>query len=237
MRVKDIMTPHVIAVTETASLWVALELLVARRVSALAVLDEAGVPIGLLSEGDLLRRAELGTQKRRPGWLEFLLGSGRTAQDYVQSHGRHVGEVMTRGVITIGEEADITEGVDLMLQRKIKRLIVVRDGRAVGVLSRSDLLKALMARMPKSGATHTDDEISDAVAIEIEREDWVPRGTIRVVVNAGVVSLEGAINDERLRDALRVLVENVPGVKNVRDRLAWIEPNSGYLVPPSDNAQ
>ena len=235
MRVKDIMTPAVISVVETAPLWEALELMVSRRVSALAVHDDAGTPIGVLSEGDLMRRAELGTQKRRPGWLEFLLGSGRTAQDYVHSHGRRVGELMTRGVISIGEDADISEGVDLMLQRNIKRLVVVQDGHAIGVLSRSDILKALLARFPTRDTVHSDAEISEAVSAEIAREDWVPHGTVRIRVSEGEVTLEGAINDERLRGALRVLVENIPGVKNVHDRLAWIEPNSGYLVPASND--
>ena len=74
MRVKDIMTERVISVGEGASLWEALHALADNRVSALVVTDSAGAPVGVLSEGDLLRRAELGTEQRRPGWLEFLVG-------------------------------------------------------------------------------------------------------------------------------------------------------------------
>ena len=144
MRVKDIMTPNVIGVPETATLWEALDALVRAKVSALVVFDKEGAPVGLLSEGDLLRRSELGTQKKRPVWLEYLIGGGRAARDYAQANGRRIGEIMTRGLVTIGEDAELSEGVDLMLARRIKRLIVTRDGRAVGVLSRSDLLKALM---------------------------------------------------------------------------------------------
>lgn len=234
MRVKDTMTPNVIGVPENATLWDALDALVRSKVSALVVLDPNGAPVGVLSEGDLLRRAELGTQKKRPGWLEFLIGGGRAAEDYKFSHGRRVSEIMTRGAITIGEDDEVSAAVDLMLGRKIKRLVVVRDGRAVGVLSRSDLLKALMAALPHPDANRTDGEIQAAIEAELDHEQWAPRGSIRVNVENGSVTLDGAISDERLRGGLRVLVENVPGVKKVRDRLAWIEPNSGYLVPAED---
>ena len=156
MRVQDVMTPHVVSVTERATLAEALELLVRRRMSALVVVDAAGAARGVLSEGDLLRRAELGTQSKRPGWLDFLLGAGKAAKDYELSHGRHVGEIMTRGAITVAPEAELAEAVDLMLSKKIKRLIVARDGRAVGVISRSDILKALMASLPVPAAEASD---------------------------------------------------------------------------------
>lgn len=234
MRVKDVMTPNVIGIAETATLWDALEAFVRSQVSALVVFNASGAPVGVLSEGDLLRRAELGTQKKRPGWLDFLLG-GRAARDYVHSHGRRAGELMTRGLVTIGEEAALSEAVDLMLERRIKRLIVMRDGVAVGVLSRADLLRALMSAIPQPGVERPDADIQAAVMTELQREAWTPLGSIRVGVAGGTVTLDGTISDEQKRDALRVLVENVAGVRSVRDRLAWIEPNSGYLIPgPED---
>ena len=231
MQVKQTMTSAVIGVAETATLWEALQLLLRSKVSAVVVQGAGGEPVGVLSEGDLLRRAELGTQKHRPAWLDFLIGGGRAAEDYVHTHGRRVVEIMTSGVISISEDAEISEAVDLMLKRKIKRLVVMREGKAVGVLSRSDVLKALMAALPDPDAKHTDVEIQSAVEAEIDRQQWAPRGSISVSVADGTVTYEGAISDDRLRDGLRVLAENIPGVKKVRDRLAWIEPNSGFLLP------
>ncbi len=235
MRVEDVMTPGVIGLGEKATLWEALEALTSHKVSALVVLDEAGAPVGVLSEGDLIRRAELGTAKKRPVWLEFLVGGGRAAEDYRLSHGRRAGEVMTRGALTIGEDAPLSTAVDEMLAHKVKRLVVVRDGKAVGVLSRSDLLKALMATLPRAEGPRSDAEIAAAIAAEIDREPWTPRDSIRVTVADRVATLQGAIPDDRLRGALKVLVENTPGVEAVRDRLAWVEPNSGYLVPGPDD--
>jgi len=237
MRVKDIMTPRVISLTENATLWQALETLTTNRVSALVIVDAAGAPVGVLSEGDLLRRAELGTAKRRPGWLEFLVGGGKAALDYRLSHGRHVGEIMTRGALSISEDASVSEAVDAMLGHRIKRLVVVRGGKAIGVCSRSDLIKALMAAMPKPEAPCSDKVIAAAIGAEFDREPWAPRGSVRAKVIDGAVTLEGAIADERLRGALRVLVENVPGVKSVRDRMAWVEPHSGFLVPSPDDGK
>src|SRR5271170_6771883 len=127
MHVKEAMTPGIVGVPETATLWEALETLLRAKISALVVFDASGEPQGILSEGDLMRRAELGTSKRRPGWLEFLLGGGRAAEEYAHASGRRVAEIMTRGVICIDEEADLSEAVDLMLKRRIKRLVVLRE--------------------------------------------------------------------------------------------------------------
>jgi CBS domain-containing protein len=231
MRVMDIMTGNVIAVTEEATLLEALRKLVESKVSALVVIGEGGKPVGVLSEGDLMRRAELGTSKHHAGWFDFLIGDGRVAEDYVLSHGRRVAEIMTRGALTIGEEAGIKDAVDIMMAHKVKRLVVVRDGKAIGVLARSDLLKALLATLDRPEAVRSDEEIFTDIIGRMSHESWTPKGSIHTDVADGVVTLEGAIADERFRGALKVLIENVPGVKSVKDRLAWIEPNSGYLVP------
>lgn len=236
MRVNEAMTPGLVGVSETATLWDALETLQHAKVSALFVFDATGEPVGVLSEGDLMRRAEIGTEKKRSAWLEFLIGGGRTAEEYVHAHGRRVGEIMTRGAISIDEDADLAEAVDLMLSRRIKRLAVTRAGKAVGVLSRSDLLKALMSALPRPKAEVGDAAIRAAVEAEIDRQPWTPRASVSVTVENGIVTLEGAITDDRMRDGLRVLAENTPGVKGVRDRIAWIEPNSGFLIPADDDS-
>lgn len=232
MRVKDVMTPQVIAVADSASLWEALNLMVSRNISALIVNDPLGVAVGVLSEGDLMRRAEFGAQKKRPRWLEFLIGGGRVARDYAQSHGRRVDEIMTRHVLSIEAGADVSEAVDLMLEKKVRRLLVVEGSASVGILSRSDLVRALMRALPQL-TTRSDAEIKADVEAALQREVWAPVATVSVAVEGGIVTLQGVIPDETLRTGLHVLVENVPGVRQVDDRLAWIEPNSGtYMAAP-----
>jgi CBS domain-containing protein len=236
MRVKDIMTPNVIGVPEDASLWDALKLLTSRKISALVVFDAIGAPVGVLSEGDLMRRAEFGTQKKRPRWVELLLGGSRAARDYARSHGRRVDEIMTKGLVSIEETADVSEAIDLMLRARVRRLLVMHASVLVGILSRSDLVRALMASAPNDCDIHSDIEIQHAVEAALEKEAWAPVSGVRVVVDHGSVTLEGAISDVGSRDGLKVLAENVPGVKSVHDRLAWIEPNSGYYVPAPEDA-
>ena len=232
MRVKDVMTPQVIAVADSASLWEALNLMVSRNISALIVNDPLGVAVGVLSEGDLMRRAEFGAQKKRPRWLEFLIGGGRVARDYAQSHGRRVDEIMTRHVLSIEAGADVSEAVDLMLEKKVRRLLVVEGSASVGILSRSDLVRALMRALPQL-TTRSDAEIKADVEAALQREVWAPVATVSVAVEGGIVTLQGVIPDETLRTGLHVLVENVPGVRQVQDHLAWIEPNSGtYMSAP-----
>jgi CBS domain-containing protein len=230
MRVRDAMTYGAIGVPETATLAEAVETLLRSRVSALLVFDPKHRLVGVLSEGDLLRRAELGTDNRRPQWLEFLLNGGRLADAYTRTHGRVVGEIMTTSVKTISEVADLREAVDLMLRANVKRLPVLRGGAVVGVISRSDLLW-LLTSLPKPGSSHPDAEIRSAIQGELDKLSWTPRATIRADVAGGVVTFEGAITDERLHSALKMIAENTPGVVAVRDHLAWIEPNSGEYLP------
>jgi CBS domain-containing protein len=230
MRVRDVMTPKLLGVAETASLWEALNLMVTSRVSALIVFDVIGAPVGVLSEGDLMRRAELGAEKRRPRWLEFLAGGGRAAREYARSHGRRVHEIMTHGVITVDANAELSEAIDMMLEKRVRRLMVVKGSDPVGVLSRSDIVRALMSTLPPEHESRTDEDVLMAIDDELHRQTWAPVQSVRVTVEDGVATLEGAIPDDSLREGLKVLVENVPGVKRVDDHLAWVEPNSGLYM-------
>jgi len=233
MRVKDVMTANVIGIAEGASLWEALSLMVSHKISALIVNDAAGAPVGVLSEGDLMRRAEFGAQKKRPRWLEFLIGGGRAAHEYARSHGRRVDEIMTRDVIAIDAQEDISAAIDLMLEKKVRRLLVVEGGAPVGVLSRSDLVRALIHALPQEPVERSDAAIQADIEAALEREIWAPVASTRVAVENGVVTLYGTISEEAVRPGLRVLVENIPGVREVRDQLAWVEPNSGvYMGAP-----
>ena len=237
MRVRDVMTYGAIGVPETAALAEAIEMMLRARVSALFVFDAGRALIGVLSEGDLLRRAELGAEKKRPRWLEFLLSGGKLAESYAHSHGRKVGEIMTAKVITIVEDAELSEAVDLMLHHNIKGLPVLRDDAVVGVVSRSDLLKALIAALPKAEAGHPDAEIRTAIQAELDKLGWAPRASVRIDVKEGAVTFEGAITDERLRSGLRVIAENTPGVTEVHNHMCWIEPNSGFYLPSEEEEQ
>jgi CBS domain-containing protein len=235
MLVGDVMTAPVISVTPSASVGEAAALMLAHRISGLPVIASDGTLVGMLTEGDFLRRAELGTETKRPRWLEFLVSPGKVADEYVISHGRKVEEVMSTDVATIRRDAPLDEVVETMVRRDIKRLPVVEGGRVVGIIARSDLLRALARKLPTGDAAAADDEqIRIAIMAEFAKQIWSGKGLIRADVEHGAVELNGTIFDERSRRAARVAAENVPGVKSVSDRLVWIEPLSGMPVFPPE---
>ena len=205
MKVRDVMTYGVIGVPESASIVEAVETMLRSRVSAVFVFDADHALSGVLSEGDLLRRSELGSELKRPHWLELLIGSGRLAEAYAHEHAAKAGEVMTRNVETIREDAELSEAVDRMIHRRIKRLPVLRGETLVGVVSRSDLLKGLLAATPSANAQHSDAEIKAAILAELDKLEWAPRASVRVEVQNGAVTFDGAIIDQRLRRASRSL--------------------------------
>ena len=203
MRVRDVMTYGAIGLSETATIAEAAETLLKAHISAVLVHDADNALVGLLSEGDLMRRSELGSERKRPRWLEALLSGGRLAKSYAHTHGRKIGEIMTRKIVSIGEDADLSEAVDLMLRYGVKRLPVLRGEQVVGIISRADLLKALVASLPKKDGGHPDAEIKAAIEAELDRLGWAPKASVRVEVRNGVVTFGGAITDERLRPGLK----------------------------------
>ena len=233
MKVSDIMTHPVLTVTPETTVGEVAELMIGHRISGLPVVNPAGDVIGIVTEGDLLRRAETGTERRRARWLEFLIAPGRLASEYAHANGRRVGEVMTDTVLSVGPDDQVTDLIELMERRRIKRVPVIDRGRLVGIISRANLVRALVGNLPSADnrSLITDDDIRDRILADIAKQPWGPRASVDVRVENGIVELHGAVTDDRERPALRVLAENVPGVKEVRDCLAWVEPLSGFVVP------
>lgn len=234
MQVRDVMTPNVICARSDDSVLRAVRLMLQNRISGLPVVDAGGALVGIVSEGDFLRRSEIGTARQRPKWLEFILGPGRLADEYVHASGRKVSEVMTPSPYTVGEDDALEAVVELMEKHRIKRLPVLRGGRLVGIVSRANLMHAI-ASLARDMAPITGDDaaIRDRVLAALAKQRWA--FAVNVVVKNGVADLWGTIMDEREREACRVTVENVPGVKAVHDHLVWVEPMSGMAFPASED--
>ena len=231
----DVMTRKVISVASDASAMQAGALMLKHQISGLPVVDSSGILLGIISEGDFLRRAELGTQRRRPRWLAFLISPGRLASEYVHACGRKVKEIMTPNPYTVTESTPVTEVVQLMERHRIKRVPVVCGRRLVGIVSRADLLRALarLARATETVATN-DAEIRERVMAELRRQSWAPLDLINIIVRDRIVELRGTITEDSARQAMVVAAENVPGVRAVHDHLVWVEPVSGMTVLPQD---
>ena len=233
MKAKEVMTFPVISIEPRATILQAIQIMMRRHISGLPVIDKDGSLVGMVTEGDFLRRIETGTQQPRSRWLEFLMGPGRLADEYTHSHGRKVEEVMTRNPFTVSEETPIDKIVDLMERRQIKRVPVVRGNHVVGIISRANLLHALASVSPETQpATQNDENIRSRLLAEFERQGWTHVALIYVnpIVRNGIVELWGTISDQRERPALVVAAENVPGVKTVRDHLVLISPISGMIL-------
>ena len=231
MKAGDVMTRDVISVEPDSSILHAIRLMLEKRISGLPVVTSKGTLVGIVTEGDFLRRLETGTQRERPRWLEFLLGPGRLSEEYAHSHGRKVQEVMTTDVRTIVETTSLREAIEMMEKYGIKRLLVLRGSQLVGIVTRANLMRALagLARAPTPEARH-DGDIRQSILAEMDKQTWAPPAGVNVAVQNGVVEFSGVIMDGRQRAALKVLAENISGVTNVVDRLVLVEPFSGIAI-------
>jgi CBS domain-containing protein len=237
MKAEDVMTRDVISIAPDATVLQAARLMLQHHISGLPVVDEDGKLVGVLSEGDFLRRRETRTEHRRSRWLEFLMGPGRIAAEYSHSHGSKVSEVMTADVQAVADDTPLEEIVELMERKRIKRVPVLCGEQLVGIVTRSNLMHAMvsMARVVQPVAKD-DGTIRESLLAEMQKADWAPVAMTNVVVRDGVVELWGTIVDERQREALKVAAENIPGVKAVNDHLVWVEPTTGMVIEPRDEA-
>lgn len=233
MKAADVMTRNVLTVGPESSVAQAIRLMLNNNISGLPVLAADRKVVGILTEGDLLRRGETGTERHRPRWLEILMGPGRAAGEYVRTHGRKVADIMSTDVVSVAGDTPLDEVVGLMERRRIKRVPVVEGEALVGIVSRADLLRSLLGVLDAQPAeARRDEEILELIQAELAKRSWVPRDGLSISVKDGVVDLNGVILEEEEREALRVVAENAPGVKAVEDHLVWIEPVSGTVIEP-----
>jgi CBS domain-containing protein len=226
VKARHIMSRDIISVSPAASIGDAARLMLENRVSGLPVIDEERALVGIVTERDFLRRQEIGTERKRPRWLEFFRSPGLLAAEYVQAAGRKVHEIMSRDVTTVAEDTSLDDIIALMESKHIKRVPVMRDSQVVGIISRQNFVQAV-ANLSRARDPAVDDEhIRVQIVKEIKRKDWTPVD-VEVSVKAGVVDIYGLIADKHVRQAIIVVAENVGGVNRVNDHLTWVDPMSG----------
>ena len=224
MRAIDVMTPNVVTVDPETSVQALAALLSEKGISGAPVVDAGGRMIGIVSEGDLLHRAELGTERRserRSAWWLEHFASG-LARDYVKSHGRTVKDVMTREVISVTDTTELADIATLLETKMIKRVPVVRDGKLVGIVSRANLVRALATAGAQltTEAAGDDRTIRAKLLAELKGQEWVHAWAADIIVRDGVVHLWCSDDrPEEERRALRVAAENIPGVRGVEEHI------------------
>jgi CBS domain-containing protein len=220
MNAADVMISNVITVGPDAQLQDVAQTLLTNRISAMPVVAPDGKLVGIISEGDLMRRAESGTGRRRSWWLALLTGREVLAAEYVKEHSRKVSDVMTREVITVKPETPLRDIATLLERNGIKRVPVVKDGKVVGIVSRANLLQALAShRTPIEGSAPNDSAIRDSVMARLNSEPWSRPSLINVIVQDGNVELWGIVDTQVEKKAVRVAAEVTPGVRAVNDNL------------------
>lgn len=221
MRIRDVMTTEVAVVAADTPVEEVAQFLLDRHISAAPVVDEAGDLVGIVSEGDLIRRPETGTERHRSWWLALLTSPEDLAGEYVKSHGHRASDVMTSDVITVHEDMLLGELATLLEKRHIKRAPVMREGKLVGIVSRADILRALATtRASAPPAPSADDRSIREQLLAALAKEGLPRGPqVNVVVSEGVVHLWGLVESEEERKALRVAAESITGVRGIEDHL------------------
>jgi CBS domain-containing protein len=224
MRAADIMVQDVVTAGPEASVRELAALMLERRISGMPVVDGAGRLLGIVSEGDLIRRPEIDTDRVKLGWLRLLLSDEARARDFVKSHGRKAREVMTQPAISVAADAPLAEVVRLMERHRVKRLPVVEHGKLVGLVTRADLLRAVVARQAAPAPERSDEDLRQRIVSMLRGEDWAASAVVHVQVEGGVAQLWGTVESGDQREALLLAVRGVPGVKDVQPHLGRVLP-------------
>lgn len=219
MKAKHVMVSPVKTGTANMTVREVATVLTDNHFSALPIVDAEGKLIGIVSEGDLIRRAEIGTQKRRSWWLSLLVSNVQLAEEYAQAHAKTVKDMMTREVVCVEPETDLSDIAHLFERYRIKRVPVMENGKLVGIVTRGNLVQAIATAPIKEHKPLGDEEIRDKVQKRLEAQPWANALMVNVTVSDGVVNLWGIVRTEAERNAVRVAVEGISGVKGVKDNV------------------
>jgi CBS domain-containing protein len=228
MKAADVMVSSVISVAQEASVQEVAELLLRNRVSGVPVLGPQGELVGIVSEGDLMRRAEAGTERRHSWWLGLIASNEGLASEYIKSHSRKVTDVMTRRVVTATPDMPVADVATLLEKHAIKRVPIVKDGKVVGIVSRANLLQALASLKNVPPGTTDDASIRAKLTSKLANEQWAKPLLLNLIVHDGTVDLWGIVDSQTEKKAVRVLVESTPGVRAVNDNLIIPSTMSGW---------
>lgn len=244
MRARDIMTRGVVTIADTATIYEAAELMVSTRVSGLPVLNSGGALVGMISEADLIGQGGSGDTERTDALLHRIASDISEAAAFVKAHSNLVRDVMAKGVVTITEATELPEIAQLMLRRRVKRLPVMRGSQVVGVVSRINLVQALLAqggarpaerqdvgasagaveRPPAASARSSDEELEEAVGEAIRQHRW-SSARVDVTVLNGNAHLWGVVADPAIRQAYLIAIEKIPGIRDIVDHTHVIPPH------------
>lgn len=231
MLVGEIMTRDVVTVTTDTTVAEVARLFSEKKVSGVPVLDKHGAVAGVVSEADLLHRAEIRTERRHAWWSALFETDTSLAREFVRQGARKVSDIMNTNLITVAENATLASAAELLDKHRIKRLVVLRGDKLAGIISRADIVRAIVktsqAKAGTTSATGSDDAIRQTLLDRMADASWAKVQLVNTHVRDGVVELTGFVGSEAQKQALRVLAENTPGVELVRDHLRIYVPPIG----------
>jgi CBS domain-containing protein len=229
MKAADVMVSSVITVGVNASIGEVAAILLNNHISAAPVIGEKGELVGIVSEGDLMRRAEIGTTKRHSWWLELISNERASTNEYIKSHSGKVVDVMTCNVITAKPDTPLADIAGLLERNRIKRVPIVEGAKLVGIVSRANILQALASATKKTPllATTDDSELRKKVVSRLASEPWRPT-MLTVTVQDGTVDLWGLVHSGEQKKAAQLAAETTPGVHAVVNNIIVQRVGSGW---------
>lgn len=230
MKAPDIMTRDVATVSPDTSVRDIAALMVEKHISGVPVLTDDGKIIGMVSESDLLHRAEVGTERKHKWWFRTFADPNAAAHEYAKAHGLKAHDVMSRYVISVRDDAELRDVADILDKQRIKRVPVVHEGRLVGIITRGDLVRALsQVQISKTAKKIDNAALHKTLHDRIRTLSWINDSYIHLTVNDGVVELWGFVVSTDQQNALLALVEETDGVSRVEDKLSLAGPLRGGI--------
>jgi CBS domain-containing protein len=230
MKAQDIMTRDVTTVSPDTSVRDIAGLMMEKHISGVPVLTGDGKIVGMVSQSDLLHRAELATERKHKWWFRTFADSDALAREYAKAHGLKAHDIMSRYVVSVRDDAELRDVADILDSHRIKRVPVMQEGRLVGIITRGDLVRALSQVQISKAAKKIDNAaLHKALHDRIRAQSWINDSYINLTVNDGVVELWGFVVTIDQHRALRALVEETDGVRRVEDQLSVAGPLRGGI--------